>query len=475
MRSRTTIWIALCLLLAAGAWLFWPHAKRAAVEKFTPPIAGAFRSASTAPQIFPLKAVSKNSAKTVAATAAAETNRFAWRLSNTTKSIGDLVNDRHAILLENALIDTRAKLDFSIPKNLQAPGDPGAYIVQANGTIGPAFRAMLAAAGAQIVSYIPNNAYLVRVTAGGAGALAANPLAQSVIPYEPYYKVQSPLLAFDQTTLPAGAVLNLGLFADNPAATVKQIEKLGGTVLSQESEPFGLEVRVRPPSDWTALAQLPGVQIVEESRTRELADDLSRVTTGVAVNTTTNVNYLGLTGSNVVVAVDDSGIDATHPDFTTGGNPTTPGGPPVRVIGDAPQSLVDTNGHGTFVAGIIGGNGSKSMTVTNASGSVTNADFRGMAPMVTMYSVGGIDGGADTNVISDRYLQESAALTNALIANESWGYGGDNLYDLAAASYDAATRDALMQVTGPQPVLFVFAAGNDGQIGRNGANGDDSG
>ncbi|HEY5232223.1 MAG TPA: S8 family serine peptidase [Verrucomicrobiae bacterium] len=462
MRLRPTFWIVPCLLLAAGAWFFWPHAERVAAGKFEPPIAGAFRSASTAPQIFPLKAVSKNSGKTGAA--AAKTNRFAWRLSNTTKSIGELVNDRHAILLENALIDTRAKLDFSIPKNLQAQGDPGAYVVQADGTMGPAFRAMLSAAGAQIVSYIPNNAYLVRVSAGGANAMAANPLAQSVIPYEPYYKVQSPLIAYDQTALPAGAILNLGLFADNAAATIKQIEKLGGTVLSQESEPFGLEVRVQPPSDWTALAQLPGVQIVEQKRTRELANDLSRVTTGVAVNTTTNVNYLGLTGKNVVVAEDDSGVDATHPDFAAG-----------RVIGDAPQSLVDMNGHGTFVAGEIAGNGAESTTVTNASGSVTNADFRGMAPMATLYSVGGIDGGADTNVISDRYLQESAALTNALIANESWGYGGDNLYDLAAASYDAATRDALMGVTGPQPVLFVFAAGNDGHIGTEGGNGDNDG
>ncbi len=35
-------------------------------------------------------------------------------------------------------------------------------------------------------------------------------------------------------------------------------------------------------------------------------------------------------------------------------------------------------------------------------------------------------------------------------------------YDLAAASYDFATRDALPAIPGSQPVLFVFAAGNDG-------------
>ena len=64
-------------------------------------------------------------------------------------------------------------------------------------------------------------------------------------------------------------------------------------------------------------------------------------------------------------------------------------------------------------------------------------------------------------------MQEAPALTNALISNNSWNYDGDNAYDLAAASYDAAVRDALPEVTGSQPVLFVFSAGNDG-------NGDDT-
>ena len=61
-----------------------------------------------------------------------------------------------------------------------------------------------------------------------------------------------------------------------------------------------------------------------------------------------------------------------------------------------------------------------------------------MAPNATLYSVGGVEGGSDTNFISDQYLQEAPALTNALISNNSWNYGGDNAYDLAAASYDAA-------------------------------------
>src|SRR5260221_4356987 len=247
MRSRPTIWILLGLLLVAGAWFFWPHGNRVAVKKSGRVIASAVRPASTAPQIFFPKTVSANPAQTDAP----KTNPFAYRLGNTRKTIGELVNDRRAILLENALIDTRAKLDFSIPKNLRSAGAPGAYIVQARGPVDAAFRAMLASAGAQIVSYIPNNAYLVRISAGGANSLAANALAQSVIPYEPYYKVQSPLLAFGPKPLPPGATLKLGLFADNPAATVQQIEKLGGKILSQDSSPFGPVVFVQPAADWT--------------------------------------------------------------------------------------------------------------------------------------------------------------------------------------------------------------------------------
>ena len=183
------------------------------------------------------------------------------RLSNTTKPLGQLVNDSHAILLENALIDTASPLNFSIPAHLQSQGDPGAYIVQARGPIDNAFRAMLAAAGAEIVSYIPNDAYLVRAPAGVAKGLADNPLTQAVTPYEPYYKISSSMpvmigqksfssapmathraagpsllaLAVKQAPLPEGTELTLGLFSDGTAATIAQIEKLGGRIVARDT------------------------------------------------------------------------------------------------------------------------------------------------------------------------------------------------------------------------------------------------
>jgi hypothetical protein len=53
---------------------------------------------------------------------------------------------------------------------------------------------VLKAAGATIVAYVPNNAYLVQATAAVAQELATQADTQSVLPYEPYYKLKASLL-----------------------------------------------------------------------------------------------------------------------------------------------------------------------------------------------------------------------------------------------------------------------------------------
>ena len=458
-------------MLLASAWLFWPHPVRHTTgpvspapspittsKAATPASVSVIQSAGTAPQLF---ATPKKTVTSVASVP--KTKPFPYRLANTTRPIGELQSEGRALLLANAFIDTRAKLNFSIPPHLQSAAASGTYIVQSRTPLDTAFRAQLASAGAEIVSYIPNNAYLVRMTAAGAAQMSGRSGTSAVLPYEPYYKINASLLgaAVTQKALPDGAALTLGLFADDAARTVAQIEKLGGTVLATDRSPFGPMVRVLPPSNWTALALLPGVQIVEPSRQRVSANDLARVRMGISTDTVTNANYGGLSGSNVTVAVIDSGIDATHPDFATG-----------RVTGISAMSLTDTNGHGTHVAGIIAGNGARSSTLNanEPQGSVTNADFRGKAPLASLFSV---DALADDQTLkqTDRYLQETVARTNILISNNSWVYSGQNVYDLAAASYDAAVRDALPETMGSQPVLFVFAAGNDGGGNTDGGGG----
>ena len=180
--------LIVCLLAVVGAWLLWDQH-----------LAGPVPGPNTTGRMPVLQGAVKNSAAPGKVASSSKfptlnTNRLAFRLANTTNSLRQLQTKAHAILLDNALIDTEKPLALNIPAHLKAAGDPGAYIVQARGVTDARFRAALTAAGAEMVSYIPNNAYLVCVAADGAAALAGNALVQAVLPYEPYYKMQSSLL-----------------------------------------------------------------------------------------------------------------------------------------------------------------------------------------------------------------------------------------------------------------------------------------
>ena len=478
MRLRPLIWIGLFLLLLAGAWLFWSSGQRAAVRKHEAaarqaalaPSSTSMRPGSTAPQLFAAGKAATNST-----VASARTNRFAWRLNNTSKTLSQLMNDPHGILLENAFIDTGAKLNLAIPSNLKASGDPGAYIVQSRGPVDNAFRAQLTAAGAEIVSYVPNNAYLVTLSAGGAAALTGQPGVQTVLPYEPYYKLPASLMPYAGKSFPVDRQLRVAAYPNTADAVRTWLENSGPNgpqILAEQPSPFGTTFIVQNVTDVAALVQQRIIQRAEPVFRRVAANDLARVTLGISADTVTPTNYMNLSGKNVLVEVNDTGIDANHPDFSLTGTAEAPGSaPPSRVIG-FPFSLVDTNGHGTHVAGIIAGNGSASYSVTTPpQGSVLNADFRGKAPLSSLYSFAALNSAGDLDA-SDYYLQSVPATNNALISNNSWNYDGDSSYNLAAASYDAAVRDALPFVTGSQPVLFVFSAGNDGGGNDDGSDGD---
>ncbi len=375
-------------------------------------------------------------------------DRLAYRLSNTRQSLRELLHNDNALLLENALIDTTSGESLPIPAHLKADREPGSYIVQSRAPITAQFRSRVTKAGATIVAYIPNNGLLVKATSSTAQMLSADAAIGSVVAFEPYFKLKSSLLktAVKQEPLPRDAALNVLLFPNTRDQGLAGLTGLGAEVLGEERSPFGSVVRVRPAAgSLAAIAQLQSVQGVELARRRISANDLSRPSIEVSADTVTPLNYLGLTGTNAIVSVNDTGVDTNHPDLAG------------RVWVDSPISGVDSNGHGTHVAGIIAGNGSQSTTVTNALGSVMPAvdgQFRGKAPGAQLFAM--------NSGHSDVDLQETARRTNAFISNNSWHYEAAE-YDLAAASYDAAVRDALPGVTGSQSLLFVFPAGNNGQ------------
>jgi serine protease AprX len=154
----------------------------------------------------------------------------------------------------------------------------------------------------------------------------------------------------------------------------------------------------------------------------------------------------GETGSNTTVAVIDAGIDATHPDLPSGSK-VIQNVKVVPFVGYLEnQAVTDTSsGHGTHVAGTIGGTGA-------ASGGY----YRGVAPGVKLVGLGA---GEVLFILTatqayDWVLSHYQQYGIRVISN-SWGSTGGAVNvrnPIAIASLEAYNKG----------ILSVFAAGNDG-------------
>jgi len=470
MRLKTHVWLV-GITFAVMVALVWYLGSR---QRMNAPAPGPDRAASApqpraddaapvapgSPRLQSMFAVAVTNAPNVA-----NTNPFAYRLSNTAEPLNSLVRNETAVLLRHAFIDTALPGRPEIPPHLRSAGEPGSYVVQARGAITQEYRDWLQQAGAEIVSYVPNNSFLVRADAAVARRIEGSPGTQAVLPFEPYYKFDALLLPLAVRQEPSPyELLNVVAFPGQAAKVQAELEKMGGQVMREaERTLLGDIMPVKVPAMALAdVARVPEVHILGVRFEKKLANDLSRVKLRVS-RTSTNkppndpatTQYAApktndyLTGQGILVGVNDTGVDDQHPDLAG------------RVIG--PVANVDPDGHGTHVTGSLIGDGTASpLSSSNALGSFSNANFYGIAPKARAY--------VQDYAGPDTALQTNTALTNILISNNSWGYGVND-YDIFAASYDAAVRDSLPGATGEQEVAYVFAAGNEGGGGAAGLNG----
>lgn len=161
------------------------------------------------------------------------------------------------------------------------------------------------------------------------------------------------------------------------------------------------------------------------------------------------------TGSNVVVAVIDTGVDYTHEDLRANMWINT-GEIPANGIDDDGNGYVDDvhgydflnndnnpaddNGHGTHVAGVIAAAGNNGVGITGVNW--------GSAKIMPVKFLGADGSGNIVNAI--RALRYATAM-GAKVTNNSWTGGG----------YSQALLDAIMEADA-EGALFVAAAGNDG-------------
>jgi serine protease AprX len=230
--------------------------------------------------------------------------------------------------------------------------------------------------------------------------------------------------------------------ADAMNEVVALLESGGATVV--EHSKSALRVRVSPGAAVLAeVAALPSVRRLTPYQPPSLAMDRSRALLGIPTAPAAAPDPWTGTGETVVVF--DSGVDAQHADLTH-----------VLALQARSGTADDQVGHGTHVAGIIGGTG-------KASGGAV----RGVAPGVRLVSFGitGPQGAPDIPPDIGDLLELALTTTDpggaaleARIINLSWSFKYLGDYEVYGEQIDQFVWDH------PE-VVVVVAAGNEGAAG----------
>ncbi len=230
---------------------------------------------------------------------------------------------------------------------------------------------------------------------------------------------------------------------------------------------------VAPSALLQTAARLPRVTGVVRDNGLNLHLDKSKPALKVdKVRAKKSAKGLELTGKGVTVAVIDSGLDSSHPDFEgrvkasfnfEGGwlfDAYQDGSASNEVAETtAPYSTVDEVGHGTHVASTIGGSGAAAEL-----GAGSGADYSGVAPDVNLVAfkiasaVQGVqyDFGWEANAMAAiEYLMEHNKDLGVSIVHNSWGiFEVDNP--------DSEPVIQMIRAAIARKFIFVFSAGNNG-------------
>lgn len=378
-----------------------------------------------------------------------------------------------------------------VPAELAAadPRAPGLTLVQFVGPIADPWLELLAKSGVEVVSYIPENAYLVWADAPARAALSelaqtGNPV-QWTGPYHPFYKLEPSLAqrALDPAERSAPIPLTVGLYAGGNAQ--RAAEWLAGRSLAPVSSftltPGELYIEaLLPAADLVALARLPEVVWIEERREAELFDEVqAQVVAGNldgAQSGPSGTGYLAW-----LTALGFSTDPADYPildliDTGIGNGSTLSGDPTFHELGVITQpsriaylrSCVpsgdggDPRGHGHLDASVAAGydvratapfqdeQGFRRTLGVNPYGRLAGTQVFGPTGGIVLTNCGGSYSDLLASVYND----------GGRIANASWGSGSS--YNTVARAFDLGVRDALPEVAGNQQLAVVAAVGNSG-------------
>ena len=233
----------------------------------------------------------------------------------------------------------------------------------------------------------------------------------------------------------------------SPEAVDSAVTSVGGRVTQPLPIVNGVSADV-PASSEATLRSMPGVLTVSEDSPVEFqggpANDAKRIQKTVGSDKLWNE---GVKGDSVTVAILDTGIHAAHPDLAG------------RVIhcedlsGErgTEANCADTYGHGTFMAGLVAGDGTSS-----------NGKYSGSAPSANLVAIkaAGYDGSTDvSNILAG--IQWAVAFKDVYgIRVLNLSLGTDSAQDYRLSPLNFAVERAWAA-----GIVVVVSAGNTGPNG----------
>jgi hypothetical protein len=369
--------------------------------------------------------------------------------------------------------------------NVSLANEADYYIVQFAAPPTDQMLESLRQTGAEIVQYVPHNAFFVfadgdqiRKIAGHARVrwtgkyLAEDKLSpileQQIAAARGVARLSSDITPLETTGRGTGK-FDVAVFSRADFDAVKDAieNNVGGAIKNSVRLPnnYFNVLTVELPLDKVAeVARLRDVVQIdafitpqtEDERAAQIVSGNYTSATAIAPPGYNPLTQFGVTGQNVTVSVADDGVAIPG----NGGFYITPANT-IDALSSAPVGA--SGGHGHINASIIAG----------------NTPFGGLDPLGYNYGVGIAPGAHIINVpflragyvgsyqatVNDTVMTAGPNGVRGTITNNSWGSGTNgNSYDSLAAQYDGYAQDASTAAS-VDPILVVFSAGNSGTAG----------
>jgi subtilisin family serine protease len=418
----------------------------------------------------------------------------------------EIVDYNNLILLNARTIDTSTRDAQSIRGTGAAKSGNQMRLIQFKGPIRREWYKAVAKTEVRIVTYIPNNAYLVYGSAERLHAVqqlaATNPSVQWEGEYTAAYRLDPKITGgkgapnVDNRSAKGNEQFTIQLVEDaaENGTTLALIEQLKlEPILANEKVLGYVNIKVALPKEAVInqISQRGDVVSIQPFVTPKKNDEREDVIMSGNLNGNVPIQmdyftYLTSHGfdlgtvSDFAVNMSDSGLDngtqtPNHFALYRLGDSTNPSNSRViynRLVGTPnPGSTIQgCDGHGTLNSHIVGGyvpsgtvNGVNFDAFPHADASLFHYG-RGMAPFVKIGSSVIFD--FDFTFPNYETLERMAYNDSARISSNSWGAAVGGAYNTDSQRYDALVRDADNQTSGNQEYTILFTTGNSGPGGN---------